>query len=166
MSSKAIAWVKDHVGAFLLTAVLLLGWLYAITTSWQSEQKIAAQSEQLGQIRGDLTEIKKSFISLLLDKDPNKSEIAKGLVSDFRTLQGIDRFKAGQFEAAYAMWVPSAQQGSKDSAFAIAAANAALKHQASDPSLSEEQRVKAQAALTGAPLIEFHEGSFRVRPSN
>ncbi len=166
MSSKVVAWIKGHVGAFLLTAVLLVGWLYAITTSWQSEQKLVAQSEQLGQIRGDLVEIKKSFISLLLDKDPNKSEIVKGLVSDSRTLQGIDQFKAGQFKAAYAMWVPSAQQGSTDSAFAITAANAALKQQVSDASLPQEQRIKAQAALVGAPMVEFSNGSFHVRPKN
>lgn len=166
MSSKAGAWIKEHVGAFLLTSVLLIGWLYAITTSWQSAQKLGDQTQQLRQIRGELTEIKKSFISLLLDKDPNKSDIVKGLVSDSRTLQGIDSFKAGQFEAAYAMWVPSAQQGSEDSAFAIAAANAALKQQVSDVTLPQGQRVKAQAALAGAPQIEFLDGSFRVQPRN
>lgn len=164
MGSKAITWAKDHVAGFLVTGVLLVGWLYAITTSWQNGQRLEAQTQQLGEIRSDLADFKKSFISLLLDKDPNKAEIVKGLVSDTRTLEGINRFKAGQFDAAYATWVSSAQQGSKDSAFAIAAANAALKQQVSDASLPQDQRTKAQAALAEAPIVEFHVGGFDVRP--
>jgi hypothetical protein len=164
MNSPTRTWLKEHVGGFLLTGVLLLGWLYAITASWQNGQKLDAQTAQLTAIHGDLAGFKKSFISFLLDKDPNKSEIIKGLVSDTRTLQGIDQFKAGQFQAAYAMWLPSAQQGSRDSAFAIAAANAALEQQASDASLPQDQRKEAEAALADAPLVEFHAGSFDVRP--
>ena len=166
MNSNASSWFKEHAATFLLVGVFFAGLVYAITTSWQSEQKLAAQSEQLGQIRGDLAEIKKSFISLLLDKNTNKSDIVKGLVSDSRTLKGIEQFKSGQFETAYAMWVPSAKEGNKDAAYAIAAANAALRQEASDASLPYEQRNKAHAALSKAPKVEFHDGTFHVQPSN
>jgi len=166
VNSKVATWFKEHVAAFLLTGVLLYGLYYAVTTSWETEQKLAAQSEQLGQIRGDLAEVKKSFITLLLDKNPNKSDLVKGLVSDSRTLQGIEQFKSGQFESAYAIWAPSAQQGSKDAAFAIAAANATLKQQASDTSLPAEQRERAKAALAKAPSVELHDGTFHVQPNS
>ena|SRR5690242_3852063 len=164
VNSNAPSWFKEHAATFLLVCVFFAGLMYAITTSWQSKQKLATQSEQLGQIRGDLAEIKKSFISLLLDKNPNKSDIVKGLVSDSRTLKGIDQFKSGQFDTAYAMWLPSAKEGSKDAAYAIAAANAVLKQQASDVSLPYEQRNKAHAALAKAPTVEFHDGTFHVQP--
>lgn len=74
--SKAGAWIKGHVGTvvvtFLVSGVLLGGWLYAVTTSWKSEQKLATQAEQLGQIRGDLTEIKKTFIQSLARQKPQQ----------------------------------------------------------------------------------------------
>lgn len=101
----------------------------------------------------------------MLDKNPNKSEILSELLGDTSTLRGIERFKDGNFDAAYAVWVPSARQGNKDAAYAIAAANAALKQLAADVSLPEDQRAKAQSALAGAPAIEFHDDTFRVRLS-
>lgn len=164
MGSQARTWLKEHIGGFLLTGVLLLGWLYAITASWQNGQKLNAQTAQLTAIHGDIADFKRSFIGFLLDKNPNKSEIIKELVSDARTLQGIDRFQSGQFQAAYAVWTSSAQQGSKDSAFAIVAATTALEQQASDESLPQDQRNEAKAALADAPLVEFRAGSFEVRP--
>lgn len=158
--------MKEHLTAFLVTGVVLAGLLYAVTTSWQSEQKLASQAEQLGQIRGDLAYIKKAFISMLLDKAPNKSEIIKGLVGDTQTLKGINQFKAGNFDAAYVMWLESAQQGSEDSAFAIVAANAVLKDQVTDMSLPQEQRSKAQEALLRAPNVKINDGIIKFQPKN
>jgi hypothetical protein len=164
--NNIMGWMKEHLIAFLVTGVVLAGLLYAVTTSWQSEQKLASQAEQLGQIRGDLADIKKAFISMLLDKAPNKSEIIKGLVGDTQTLKGINQFKAGNFDAAYVMWLESAQQGSEDSAFAIVAANAVLKDQVTDMSLPQEQRFKAQEALLRAPNVKINDGIIKFQPKN
>ena len=161
--NKATSLIKDHLLGFLITVIFAGGLLYSATTSWQNSRELAAQTVQLGQIHGDMTEIKKSLISVLLDKDPNKSDIIKGLISDRQTLQGIDSFKAGNFEGAYTVWTSSAQQGSTESAFAISAANAALKAQVTDKSLPAEKRAKAQAALSHAPRVENRDGETHIR---
>lgn len=150
---KTAKWIKDNLTPLIVSGVFFAGLYYAVTTSWRNEEKLSTQAEQLGKIRGDLAEIKRSLISVLLDEDPNKSEIIKGLVSDYQTLQGIERFNAGNFDGAFAVWVSSAQRGSKESVAAIGAATAALKAQVSDISLPPEQRQKAQSALSKAPRV-------------
>lgn len=140
--------------------------MYAVTASWQSQQKLSSQSAQLGQVREDLARIKRSFVSLLLDKDPNKSDLIRSLVGDTRTLQGIEQFKTGQFESAYSTWRPSAEAGSADTALVIAAANTALEQQTADASLSTEQRQRAQAALAEAPPVELRDGTFYILAAN
>lgn len=154
-------WLKDHALGFLVAAVFMSGWLYAVKSSWQNGQQIEVQKEQLNEIHQDIVEFKKSFIGFLLDKNTNKSDIVKSLVSDTQTLQGINRFQAGQFDAAFAMWIPSAQKGNRDAALAIIAANNTLRSQASDTSLPEEERKRAQAALANVPDVNFYENSIK-----
>jgi hypothetical protein len=156
--SKLLDWITKNLALFLITVVFAGGLYYATTTSWQNSRELTDQTAQLGQIRGALTDIKRSLISVLLDKDPNKSEIIKGLVSDHQTLQGIESFKIGDFDSAYATWSKSAQQGNTESAFAISAANSILKAQVKDFSLPPATRAKAQAALSQAPKVKISNG--------
>jgi hypothetical protein len=156
--SRIVDWIIKNLALFLITVVFAGGLYYAATTSWQNSRELTDQTAQLGQIRGALADIKRSLISVLLDKDPNKSEIIKGLVSDHNTLQGVNNFKAGNFDGAYAIWSKSAQQGNTESAFAISAANSILKAQATDFSLPPATRAKAQAALSQAPRVKINNG--------
>lgn len=164
--SKTSELIKDHVIGFIVSGVLLLALLYAVTMSWRSDQKLAAQSEQLDAIRNDLAEVKKSFIAFLLDPETKKSDIVKGLVSDANTLKGIDQFRAGQFSDAYEVWLSSAERGSRESAYAIAAANATLTAHANDAELPSDERKKVREALALAPTVEFRNGAFLVKETS
>jgi hypothetical protein len=155
MAANRSSWLKEHATELLIIGIFGSALLYAVTSAYKNEQMLSSQSEQLSQIRGDLKEIKKSFISVLLDKNPDKSKIIERLVTNESTLEGVKNFKAGNYAAAYAIWVPSAQKGNKDSAVAIAVANAALEQRAADKSLSPHERSKVMAAMAGSASINI-----------
>jgi hypothetical protein len=147
--AKQESWLKAHAAELLIGAVAVPSLLYAVPTAYKTEHALAAQSEELRLVRAELRDIKQSFVAVLLDKDPDKAKIIERLVSDARAIQGAKLFEQGQYQAAYAIWVPAAKQGSKDSALALQVATAALKQKATDPSLPESERQKAAATMAG-----------------
>ena len=144
-------WLTANFWEIAFTVFLVPALGYIGFATHDNAQQLTKQAEELKSMHGEVKDIKKSFIAFLLDANPNKSEIIRGLVNDAKTLEGIDRFRAGRLEDAYAVWTKSARQGSVESAYAIAAANAALKQQIEDPTLDPSEREKAEAALRLAP---------------
>jgi len=143
------SWLKAHAAELVIGAIAIPSLLYAVPTAYKTEQALAAQSEELRSVRAELRDIKQSYVAVLLDKNPDKNKIIERLVSDTQALQGAQLFEQGKYQAAYAIWVPAAKQGSKDSALALQVATAALKQKAADPSLPESERQKAAAAMAG-----------------
>lgn len=145
--AKQESWLKPHAAELVIGAIAIPSLLYAVTTAYKTEQTLAAQSEELRLVRAELKDIKQSFVAVLLDKNLDKTKIIERLVSDARALQGAQLFEKGQYQAAYAIWVPAAKQGSKDSALALQVATTALKQKAADQTLPEGERQKAAAAM-------------------
>ncbi|MDH5646880.1 MAG: hypothetical protein OEZ01_12775 [Candidatus Heimdallarchaeota archaeon] len=145
--------IKNNVIEFVIVGILLGGVFYAATTAWKNEEKLGAIGE-------DIKSIKKSMISLLLDDKPNKSSIAKDLVSDISLIDGINNFKAGEYKTAYSIWRDSAIKGNRDSIYAIAVANDALKFKLARHELTSEEKLEIQKLLKDAPKIKEKGGVY------
>ena len=143
------SWLKAHAAEIVIGAVVVPALIYAVTTAYKTEHDLAAQSDELRSVHVELQDIKQSFVSVLLDKDPDKTKIIERLVSDAQALQGARLFEQGNYQAAYAIWVPAAKEGNKDSALALQVATAALKRRATDAALPPSERDKAMAAMAG-----------------
>ena len=74
-----ISLITKKFGEFLIVGILFCGVLYAVTTSWKNDERLTV-------VGSDIRSIKKSMMSLLLDEKPDKSSIAKDLVSDAKFL--------------------------------------------------------------------------------
>ncbi len=133
-----------------IVVVLFGGVLYAATTSWQNDARLKTVSE-------DIKGIKRSMIAMLLDPRPNKSEILKGLLSDATFSEGVKKFKAGNYTAAYQAWGASASSGNRDSVYAIVVATDLLEQKVQSASLSAEERTKIQDALKFAEKFNVRE---------
>ncbi len=150
--------IAKRLPEFFVVGILFVGVLYAVTTSWKNDERLQV-------IGSDIKSIKKSMISLLLDKKPNKSSIAKDLVSDVKFLNGVEHYKAGNYEKAYANWKESALQGNRDAVYAIAIVNDSLKEQLHNASLSNTERKTIEAVLRKAPDVkEVHGIYYLVKP--
>lgn len=145
IATKALEW--------LIVGVLLAGVLYAATTAWKNEEKLLVVGE-------DVKSIKRSLLALVLDAEPDKSSIAKELVSDATLLKGVESFKAGEFRQAYEEWEAAARKGDRDSVYAIAVANDALRLKLERTDLSEAQRREIRSALQVAPKIREEDGVY------
>jgi hypothetical protein len=130
-----------------IVALLFGGLLYAAMTSWQNDTRLKTVSE-------DIKGIKRSMIAMLLEPNPNKSEIIKGLVSNASFSEGINKFRAGNYAAAIQAWGSSASSGNQDSLQAISVATAILKQKAQAANLSTEERTKIQKALQVAGMLD------------
>ena len=148
--SKSVEWV--------VVVLLFGGVLYSATTAWKNESNIAIVGE-------DVKSIKRSMISLLLDEEPDKSSIAKDLVSDAKFLKGIESFKSGDFKNAYAAWESSALKGNRDSVYAIAVANDALKIKLMKEELPEIERERISKILKSAPNVKEKNGMYVLSPN-
>lgn len=145
--------IAKKIVEFLIVGVLFAGVYYAVTTSWKNEERLAV-------VGSDIKSIKKSIISLLLEDKPNKSSIAKELVSDAKLLKGVESFKAGNYEDAYAVWRASALKGDRDSVYAIAVANDSLKQKLDDKSITGQERKSIEAVLKSAPDVNEKNGIY------
>ncbi len=148
-----ISLIAKKFGEYLVVVILFGGVIYAVTTSWKNE-------EQLTVVGSDIKSIKKSVIALLLEEKPDKSSIAKELVSDAKVLKGVESFKAGNFENAYSIWEASALKGNRDSVYAIAVANESLKQKLHSQSLPEPERKTIEMVLKNAPDITEKNGIY------
>lgn len=138
---------------FFIACILLGGVYYAVTTSWKNEERLTA-------VGNDIKSIKKSIIALLLEDKPDKSSIAKELVSDAKMLKGVESFKAGNYENAYSIWKASASKGNRDSVYAIAVANESLNQKLNNQSLPDPERRTIETVLKNAPDIKEKNGVY------
>jgi|SRR5574337_40696 hypothetical protein len=143
----------------LIAGGLLTGWVYAVKTSWQNEERLA-------EVSNDLKTIKRSLIRISLKTNPNDPTIATDLLSGTAVEQGISHFKAGQFPAAYATWSNAAKKGDSEAAFAISAATDALQEKTKDPNVPVDERKSAAAAVLKAPRVEERNGKFVLKGGN
>lgn len=147
---------KEKILEWFVVVLLLGGVLYAATTAWKNETRLAIVGE-------DVKSIKRSMISLLLEDAPDKSGIAKDLVGSTQFLQGIESFKTENFEAAYQNWEMAAEAGDRDAVYAIAVANESLREKIADPETSASQRDELQRVLEIAPEVEVESGVYMLR---
>ena len=148
--------ITKKFGEFLIVAILFGGVFYAVTTSWKNDERLTA-------IGSDIKSIKKSMVALLLDEKPDKSSIAKDLISDAKFLKGVESFKAGNYENAYSIWQASALKGNRDSIYAIAVATESLKQKLNNKSLPDPERKTIEMVLTNAPDIKEKNGVYFLR---
>jgi len=151
-----LKYIKDKGIEFIVVVILIGGVAYSSTTAWKNEEKLGAVGE-------DIRSIKKSMISLLLDEKPNKSTIAKELISDTSFLKGIDSFKSGEYKVAYKIWENAAQKGNRDAVYAIAVANEALEGKLSESNLPNIEKVEIQKLLKDAPKVIVKGGVYVLR---
>jgi hypothetical protein len=151
--------IKSKAAEWFVVVLLFGGVFYAATTAWRNEEKLTVVGD-------DVKSIKTSMISLLLDEKPDKSSIAKDLVSDTRFLKGIENFKSGDIKNAYAVWKASALDGNRDSVYAIAVANDALRIKLHKAGVSEAEKGRLSNILKSAPRIEEKNGMYILPPKN
>src|SRR3990167_759836 len=151
-----ISSIAKKFGEFLIVGILLVGVLYAVTTSWKNEERLTL-------VGSDIKGIKRSMVALLLEDKPNRSSIVKDLVSDAGFLKGVESFKAGDYENAYSIWESAALNGNRDSVYAIAVANDSLTQKLHNESLSEPERKAIETVLMKAPDIEEKSGVYFLK---
>ena len=171
---KLVGWLLAFFGAGLLTVIG-----YSAKTSWQSERRIddlvsdqdrqilqltERSDAQLRAIDQNIRGIKRAFISMLLEKAPDKATIARDLVSS-ESVNGIDSFNKGSISEAFTTWSNSAAAGDSDSALAIFMATGSLQEQLQDPSLPPDKRSTIEAALRDAPKVTERDGTFFLKGS-
>lgn len=139
---------KEKILEWLVVVLLLGGVSYAATTAWKNETALTRFGE-------DVKSIKRSMIDLLLDDNPDKTDIAKKLLGSAQVLQGVQSFNAGNFEAAYQNWEIAAEAGDQDAVYAIRVAKESLREQLANPEISESQKAELKKALETAPDVEM-----------
>lgn len=145
--------IKGKFTEFIIVVILFGGLFYAASTAWKNEEKLITVGE-------DVKSIKRSMISLLLEEKPNKSSIAKDLVSDADFIKGIKNFKNGKFQNAYTAWKASALNGNRDSVYAIAVANDALKIKLAKHILTDKEKENITEALKTSPKVNEKNGIY------
>lgn len=145
-----LATIRKKFPEYFVVTLLFTGMLYAAVTSWQNDVRLKTVSE-------DIKGIKKSMVSMLLESKPDKPAILKDLLSDASFSEGVNRYKAGNFTAAYEAWKASAASGNRNSLYAIDVATDLLEEKAQSPNLSDEELKKITEALKYAASIKVKE---------
>lgn len=149
--------LSKKFGEYLIVGVLFTGLYYSVTTSYKNDERLSV-------VGSDIKSIKKSMISILLDEKPDKSDIAKELISDSGFIKGVEKYKAGNYENAYAIWEDAAEKGNRDSVYAIVVANESLKDKLNISSISKTERENIETVLKNAPVVIEKHGIYYFEP--
>lgn len=151
MKKQTIEKIKE----FLVVGVVLLAVLYSATNSWRN-------SEKLTNLTNDMKRVKESLIAMLLDENPNKTELARKLLASSALLDGLDKFSSKKYADAFLIWESAAKSGNEDSIFAIYAARQALRQKIMK--LQESlPRAELESVLSEAPDVLVADGKYTLK---
>ncbi|MCG7900717.1 MAG: hypothetical protein JAY85_19935 [Candidatus Thiodiazotropha weberae] len=122
-------------------------------------------SQKLSTLTDDVKGVKKSLIAMLLDENPNKTELAKGLLASSALINGLHKFNSEKYTEAFEVWKSDAISGNEDSTFAIHAARKVLTKRI-ERSQKTTDKVKLQEILTQAPDISITNGKYELVEDN
>jgi len=147
---------RRTIKELLIAAVLVAPAIYSAQTAWKNGEKIDDLEKG---VRG----VKESMIALLLEEEPNKSEMVTKLLSKNSPLiDGLGEFADKNYISAFSVWSDAAMKGDTYSAFAIHAAKVSLVKKIE--SLPEgREREELEFVIKSAPEVEEENDTFQVK---
>ncbi|MEH6650508.1 MAG: hypothetical protein V7707_10835 [Motiliproteus sp.] len=145
----------QRISDFLIVGVVLVAVSYSAVNSWKN-------SERLVDLTSDMKGVKESIITLLLDENPNKTELVRKLLTTSALIDGLDKFNSMKYADAFVTWESAAKQGNEDSTFAIFAAREALLQKMIDIQEPEKRR-EFEVILREAPNVNFADGKYTLK---